>query len=573
VLMGELPHRDFDLGYTGGQSYLNAFAFWLLGTNLATLRIVLFIFFLAWVPAVYAIASRFVSPPGAGAATLLAVAWSVANYPAAVTSWYNLFFATFGTLAVLRYLETGTGRWLFLAGACGGASCLFKIAGLYYVAAVFLFLLYREQGRESARQIGSTSAGRVYFIFLNAVVLFMVAALCAVVRGSLSSVAVVQFVLPGAGLGGLCLWREFAGGGASARQRFIALWRMLLPFGIGVLVPIAIFLVPYIRTGSLSDFFNGAFVQPLALAHRLAHRPPGFGPIRIIATLILVLLIFAAMYPRARTGWWARIPLLAAMGFVLMASAKHPGAYRFAWSPLTFLIPLGVLAGVLLLGNSRTASDLSFLRQQQVMLLLCVTAMCSLVQLPLPAAVYFCYVAPLLVLTLVALFSTRQQTSHFLIGSLVIFYIAFAVFRFTPTILYDKGWSFRPDRQTQRLLLPRAGGLRVDPDDADEYEHLISLVQEHAGGSAFMYCAPDCPEVYFLSGLRNPTRTFFDYYGDSAHHTERVLNTLEAHQVKVVAIFSTPGFSGPMAADLQAALRQRFPASTRLCSFEVRWRP
>ena len=87
VLMGELPHRDFDLGYTGGQSYLNAFAFWLLGTNLATLRIVLFIFFLAWVPAVYAIASRFVSPPGAGAATLLALTWSVANYPAAVTSW------------------------------------------------------------------------------------------------------------------------------------------------------------------------------------------------------------------------------------------------------------------------------------------------------------------------------------------------------------------------------------------------------------------------------------------------------------------------------------------------------
>jgi hypothetical protein len=85
--MGELPHRDFDLGYTGGQSYLNAFALWLLGTNLATLRIVLFIFFLAWVPAVYA--SRFVSPLGAGAATLLAVAWSVAArrstfYPACV---------------------------------------------------------------------------------------------------------------------------------------------------------------------------------------------------------------------------------------------------------------------------------------------------------------------------------------------------------------------------------------------------------------------------------------------------------------------------------------------------------
>jgi len=55
----------------------------------------------------------------------------------------------------------------------------------------------------------------------------------------------------------------------------------------------------------------------------------------------------------------------------------------------------------------------------------------------------------------------------------------------------------------------------------------------------------------------------FDYYGDLTDHIEGVLKTIEAHQVKVVAIFSTPGFSGPMALDLQAALRQGFPTSKR----------
>jgi len=75
VLHGELPHRDYHEGYTGGLSYLNAAAFRLFGTNLASMRYMLFLFFLAWVPAVYYVASRFVSPLAASAVTLLAVAW------------------------------------------------------------------------------------------------------------------------------------------------------------------------------------------------------------------------------------------------------------------------------------------------------------------------------------------------------------------------------------------------------------------------------------------------------------------------------------------------------------------
>ena len=82
VLTGELPHRDFDEGYTGGLSFLNAAAFRVFGVNLLSLRIPLLLFFLAWVPALYYISSRFVTPVAAGATVLLAVAWSVPTYPA-----------------------------------------------------------------------------------------------------------------------------------------------------------------------------------------------------------------------------------------------------------------------------------------------------------------------------------------------------------------------------------------------------------------------------------------------------------------------------------------------------------
>jgi len=62
VLLGQMPHRDFAEVYTGGLSYLNALGFKFLGLRLITLRYLLFVGFVAWVPAVFYCASRLVSP-------------------------------------------------------------------------------------------------------------------------------------------------------------------------------------------------------------------------------------------------------------------------------------------------------------------------------------------------------------------------------------------------------------------------------------------------------------------------------------------------------------------------------
>src|SRR5262245_37286509 len=133
VLAGELPHRDFDDPYTGGLSYAHALAFRLAGTNLVTLRWGLLVAFLAWVPAVYYVASCLVSPLTAAAAVLLAVVWSVPNYFAALPSWYNLFLAVITGAFLFRHLETGARKWVIGAGICAGLSCLMKIAGIYCV--------------------------------------------------------------------------------------------------------------------------------------------------------------------------------------------------------------------------------------------------------------------------------------------------------------------------------------------------------------------------------------------------------------------------------------------------------
>jgi hypothetical protein len=256
-----------------------------------------------------------------------------------------------------------------------------------------------------------------------------------------------------------------------------------------------------------------------------------------------------------------------------VTAKTHPVVFAAAWAPLALLVPLCVLAGVPLLGNTTLAADTPLLRRKQIMLLLSVTAVCSLIQVPFSAGIYFCYVAPLVPLALLALFSTAEQPSRFLLGSVLIFYLAFVVFLVRPGFIYIMGNYYQPDPQTQRLNLARAGGLRVDPEEARQYEQLIPVVQEHAGGSQFIYAGPDCPEVYFLTGKQNPTRTLFDFFDPPAGRTERILATIESHQVKVAAILSQPAFSPAMASDLQTALRERFPNSARIGKFEVRWRP
>src|SRR5262252_6416243 len=68
VLQGQLPHRDFD-DYTGGLTFLHALAFRVWGINSGSMRNVLLIFFVAWVPAVFYVASRFSAALSAGVVT------------------------------------------------------------------------------------------------------------------------------------------------------------------------------------------------------------------------------------------------------------------------------------------------------------------------------------------------------------------------------------------------------------------------------------------------------------------------------------------------------------------------
>jgi hypothetical protein len=567
LLQGELPHRDFDELYTGGLTYLNAGAFRLLGTTLLTMRLVLFAVFLAWVPAVFYIASRLVRPVAAAGVTLLCVVWALPNYPAPLPSWYNLFLTVFGVAALFRWLEDRRARWLVAAGVAGGLSLLVKVIGLYFVAGALLFLVFQAHEQSRATAGPDARRGTAYALFATASLLLFSAALVMVVRHQLYAGEVVQFVLPGMLLTWLLIRNEWTQRAGDSRERFVILARLLVPFLLGFALPVALFVIPFARGDALGAFINGVFLLPTKRFGVAAYRmlPPW-------SMLALVPFGLLALYARRMAGRMTRPHLLALAALLvlcLVVAGRVALLYRVVWYAVRGLLPVLVLLGVVVLSRPRSADAESPLLRAQAMLLLSVAAVFTLVQFPFSVPIYFCYVAPLVALAAVALFRYARRVAPAVPAMLMVFLIAFAVLRVNTSTLFGMGILYQPYPPTASLGLPR-GGLQVPVHEAEMYHATVSVLQRHARGS-YTWASPDCPEIYFLSGFRNPTRSLFDFFDDETGRTARVLSALERHGVTAIVLNSAPQFTAGIPEDLVNALEARYPFGTNVGKFQVRW--
>ncbi|CAN5919031.1 hypothetical protein BH11GEM1_BH11GEM1_31170 [soil metagenome] len=566
LLQGQLPHRDFDEVYTGGLTWLNAGAFRLLGTNLLTLRLVLFAVFLGWVPAVYYIASRFVRPVAAAGVVLLAVVWSLPNYPAAMPSWYNLFLATFGVAAIFRHLEDGRRRWLVLSGFAGGLSVLVKVVGLYDIAGVLLFLVFHAHAL--SRATADTRRGRGYALFVSAALLAFLAALVALVRHQFHAPELVQFVLPGALVAALLVHGEWTQPSGTSRARFASLARLLGPFLLGVALPITLFLVPFARAGALGALANGVFILPMRRFDAAYVAAPSLSTMACLLPLALLAVWWQRAPGGIGRGWTVLIGI--ALAFVLIASRWNSTLYVGVWHAMRSLPPVLCAAGVIVLLRERAADTIAPLRRAQTLLLVAVTALCNLVQFPFSAPVYFSYVAPLFALVALALFGYMRPSHGAVPALLVVFFGGFAVFRTNSSPLHSLGVNYEAPFPLATLALER-GGIEVPRVHAIVYHSLVPLLRARARGG-YTWASPDAPEIYFLSGLRNPTRTLFDFFEDSTGRNDRVLRTLDAHGVTAIVLNTIPWFSPRITREMNARLAARYPNVQTLGPYQLRWR-
>jgi hypothetical protein len=569
VMQGQLPHRDFAEIYTGGLSFIHALAFRAFGVNLMSLRICVFLFFLAWVPALYYIALRFTNAIAAGTVTLLAVAWSYPNYPAAMPSWYNLFFATFGAAALLRYLEVKTRRWLFVAGVCGGVSILIKVIGAYYVAGILLFLAFLEQSENSGeisetgalvKEAAETQNSWPYRVFSVSALLLFLATLVHVLYARLSLSEFFQFVLPSAALVGLILVGERNAVGET-RQRFRTIFALAIPFLCGVVSPVILFLLPYARSGALSQFFAGVTSSAITRSVELGLLRPASIEKSVYA-LALVAVVAAAMYCRDLQGKLVSVVFALGLIVLLIKAATSSEIVLGVWYSAATLTPLVVLLGAAVVLAAGKRSGPTKVQGQQIMLLICVAAVCTLVQYPWAASIYLSYSLPLTLLALVAIVATaRQQPGTYVLAAVTGFYLVFGVVMLVPDYVYE--FTHKVGRMSE-LHVERAGGLRINY--AANFEGLTRFLQEHSP-NGLMYAGNDCPELYFLSGLKNVTRD------DGGAPPDEVLKALQSNNLKLVVINEGPLFpASKMNPAVRAEVERKFPNSIQDGFFHVFWR-
>lgn len=557
VMHGQLPHRDFGEIYSGGLSFIHALAFRVFGVNLMSLRYCVFLFFLAWLPAVYYIALRFVSPLSAGFITLLAVSWSYPNYPAAMPSWYNLFFATFGAAALLRYLDIRTRRWLFVAGLCGGASLLIKIIGAYYIAGVFLFFAFLEQS-ESA---DSESAGNSwpYRAFSVGSLLLFLGVVLQLIRTKLAPAELFDFFLPSASIVILLIFgeREVRAG---AVQRFKTMFRVLTPFLCGLASVMTLFLIPYAVAGCVSQWFAGVFSSATS-------RIVGLGVVRpvevseLIWLLPVVAIVAAAMFwDKFQSKLIGGTLFLGAAVIVFRATQTFPIALGI-WHSVALITPVAVVLGAWLVGARRKGGQTK-LQREQVVLLISLAATCTLVQFPFSAAIYLSYAVPITLLAIVAIVATgKTQPGTFALAAVAAFYLIFAVVILVPLYIYEITWTIGP---MHTMHAPRAGGLKIE--EAVFFDDMARFLQEHSP-NGLMFAGNDCPELYFLAGLTNVG------HNDGGEVSDSMLKTIDRDDLNLVVINDAPFFPGAkFTPEAKAEVERRFPHTTRFGIFQIFWK-
>jgi hypothetical protein len=303
---------------------------------------------------------------------------------------------------------------------------------------------------------------------------------------------------------------------------------------------------------------------------RLADAAADFPPLLTVITSVpYAALFFFPFSPTPTTS--VRILgvfLIGLLGFTLYFSGTDL-VYYIVWQSARSLGVVAVLAGCQLLAGCRREWVLAEDKRQKLFLLLSMTALFSLVQFPFAGPIYFIYITPLVCLALFAVVAVQETMPKLRHIVALLFYLLFAVI-WTNGYVWGIGVSYVPFRP-ESLLNNDKAGLRVTNVYNQLYTQLVELIRRHSK-SNYIYAAPDCPEVYFLSGMRNPTRKIFDFFNDGENDPALVAELLKEKKVNLVVINRQPQFSKPLHPKLSAALEDLFPRSVDVGHFTVRWR-
>ena len=276
------------------------------------------------------------------------------------------------------------------------------------------------------------------------------------------------------------------------------------------------------------------FIAPQQrLSAASAELPPWLTVLPLVPYALI--LVAGGLARRIRFGQAAIVVFVAWLVF-LLASSRRPEAYQMLWNLGRHLNTAAVVAGVLLL--ARGATSMAPNTRGQLLLVVAVAAFGSLIEFPFAVAIYFCYTAPLVALTVNAVVGSERSAPRLPHLAVAAVLTIFAVARLNTGFIFNLGQQ--SDRYQVVPSKMRRIGLRVTADDRFVYQKLLGLILSHGAGR-YVYAAPDCPEVYFISGMANPTRTFYETFDQRPMTAAAVLKLIEEHGITVVVINTHAG--------------------------------
>lgn len=562
VLQGEVPHRDFDDPYSGLLTYAHAAAFRIAGISVNTLRWPLFVFSLLWLAAVNAVARRFASPAGAALAALTCFGLAVPNYRAPMPSWYLLFLATFGMLAVLHWHESGRRRWIIAAGIFSGIAVLVKVTGIVQLVGCAL-ALWSSCPPAADRGPATPTLWRLRVVTIAGLGCGL--ALLAVMALRAGEHMAWRLVPPFALLVWTLVYREWTSGGGTAADRLSVLARVLRPYAIGVAIPLMIFTVFFTIESAGTDFLVGTFITPWRRLSAAGFSPPS--PRGLLWSLPLLFLLWPQRNERMAAV--ARGVGIVWFGTIVLASARDPRWYQVGWSTV-WSLPLLAAACLALPTFLPRALGSRTPRRDMATSVGIIAVSQLLIEFPFAAPIYTLYVVPLSVLVIVAAVQNWNRAPRRAVVLAGIFLLAFAGLRLNPGTIHSLGLWYQTGPDSVMLNVPRAR-LRVEAEHASDVSALVSTI-DRIGAGRTLWAGPDAPEVYFLTGKPNRTRILFEFLDRVPYTSLDIPARALAIGASVVVIKRRPDFSPAPSPHSLAAVRRVFPQCEDLIAYLVCWR-
>ncbi len=260
----------------------------------------------------------------------------------------------------------------------------------------------------------------------------------------------------------------------------------------------------------------------------------------------------------ARRFEWVFAAVLGISGLiVLVLASTHAAVSMAVFYAVALVLPAVVVGGLMLMRESADGRD------EIAFLLIALAATGSLIRFPFSAPVYFAYCAPLVALATCAV-ALRGSSGRWKLSLTVLlgFFVLFGALRVVPSFIYLG--NFTPGLSVYPLLSER--GANVQGMDALSYDEVAHVVQEKAKRGPIL-AFPECPEVFFLSGLENAGRN------DNGVSAAEVEKAMREQSVKVVVINQKPFFAaskpGP---EVEGTVGAEFPHRALIGKYLIYWR-